>query len=310
MLKQLLVASVALAVSAGTASAQCTSIPNVFTAGGSVSAAAVNANFNYLASCFSTVGVVRSHLAGLTLSTAGSSTSLSVAVGQAADSTNANMMSLASALTKTTSGWAVGNSQGGLDSGTIAANTWYHVHLIKRTDGTVVDVLFSTSATAPTLPTNYSLSRRIGSAKTNGSSQWTPFVQYGDEFYWTTMVNGDVQVSNPGTSAVTRTLTLPIGISVMALIQVTTINVGAGGNVMAYFSDLATTDTASSSVAPQVSDLPFTATASANVQAAAARLYVRTNASAQVRTRLSFSDANCSLVINTLGWIDRRGRDN
>jgi hypothetical protein len=174
----------ALLMSAGPAAAQVTCSgtwpPATLTSGASASAADVMSNFTYLYNCLTgatvpSAPVPRSHLAGLTLSTMGSSSSLAVAVGQAADGTNADMMSLASALTKTTSAWTVGNNQGGLDSGTIAANSWYHVHLIKRTDGTVGDVLFSTSATAPTSPTNYSLFRRIGAARTNGSSQWTAF---------------------------------------------------------------------------------------------------------------------------------------
>ena len=46
------------------------------------------------------------------------------------------------------------------------ANTDYYVYLIKRVDTDVVDAIFSASATAPTLPTNYTLFRRIGSIST------------------------------------------------------------------------------------------------------------------------------------------------
>jgi hypothetical protein len=60
----------------------------------------------------------------------------------------------------------------------------YHAYLIKRPDTGVVDVLTSVSATAPTLPTNYMLFRRVGSMKTNGSFQWIKFIQQGNVFYW------------------------------------------------------------------------------------------------------------------------------
>src|SRR5215831_9378024 len=53
--------------------------------------------------------ILRSYLAGLTLSTAGSSATFSVAAGVAADSTNANMMTLAAAISKTTGAWVVGS---------------------------------------------------------------------------------------------------------------------------------------------------------------------------------------------------------
>ena len=65
-----------------------------------------------------------------------------IAAGVAADSTAAAMMSLASAYTKTTAAWAVGSTSGALDTGVIAASTWYHVYLIRRTDTGVVDVRF------------------------------------------------------------------------------------------------------------------------------------------------------------------------
>lgn len=56
----------------------------------------------------------RSYLAGLTLSTAGSSATFGISAGVAVDSTNAGFMSLASAYTKTTSAWAVGTATGAL----------------------------------------------------------------------------------------------------------------------------------------------------------------------------------------------------
>ena len=43
-------------------------------------------------------------------------------------------MTLAAAISKTTSAWAVGTGNGALDTGTIANSTWYHVYVIERTD--------------------------------------------------------------------------------------------------------------------------------------------------------------------------------
>ena len=129
--------------------------------------------------------LLRGYLNGLVLSTAGSSTTFSVASGVANDSTFADFMLLSSSINKTMSAWVVGTGNGALDTGTIAASTWYHVHLIKRTDTGVVDVLISLSATAPTLPSPYTLFRRIGSLFSNASSQWMGFTQNGDEFLFT-----------------------------------------------------------------------------------------------------------------------------
>src|SRR6185437_4291681 len=91
------------------------------------------------------------HIYGLSMSTAGSVTTFTVNGGVAADSTGVDALSLPSVYTKDANlSWAVGSGNGCLDTGNIAASTWYHVHLIKRTDTNVVDVLVSLSPTAPT----------------------------------------------------------------------------------------------------------------------------------------------------------------
>lgn len=50
---------------------------------------------------------------------------------------------------------------GGLDTGSEAASTWYHLWVIAKADGTK-SVIFSTSATAPTLPTGYTYKAYTG----------------------------------------------------------------------------------------------------------------------------------------------------
>jgi len=60
----------------------------------------------------------------------------------------------------------------GLDFGTLAINTWYHIYLIgDSTNISPLATVFSANASAPTYPTGYDISRRIGSMRTNGSSE-------------------------------------------------------------------------------------------------------------------------------------------
>lgn len=246
--------------------------------------------------------IPRGHLAGAALSTAGGSATMTVAAGQATDSTNAVVMSLASATGKTTSAWAVGTAAGGLDTGAIATGTWYHFYLIMRPDTGVVDVLFSTSASAPTMPANYSYKRRIGAGLTDGASQWTLFVQFGDTFNWASPPL-DINANNPGTNAVNRALSLPLGVNVKAMMNVgLLINAASVG---AYISPPDTTDLAASLTAAPLSTMSETV-ASANGTKYAE---VYTDTSRQVRSRITASDASTNLRIATLGWIDRRGRD-
>jgi hypothetical protein len=245
---------------------------------------------------FVPVAAFRNYLSGLIMSAAGSS--FSVDVGVACDSTNVDVLTLASLISKTTSAWAVGSTNGGLDTGTIAANTWYHVFLIKRPDAGVVDVLVSLSATAPTLPTSYTLFRRIGAMRTNASSQWTPFSQNGDEFLWLTPLN-DVNTNALGTAASLFTLTVPTGLNVNALISGLIFKSAAGAFVLISSPNAA-------DVAP-VSNSIFTTSQTQTNNYGPFIENVRTNFAGQIRARSD--SASVSLFITTKGYIDRRGRD-
>jgi hypothetical protein len=247
---------------------------------------------------------LRGWIAGLMLSTAGASASFGVAAGEAADSTTADLLQLASAYTKTTAAWAVGSGAGALDTGAIAAAAWYHVFLIKRVDTGVVDVLVSLSATAPTLPANYTLFRRIGSMLT-AASQWRKFVQGGDTFSWDVPV-ADVSALNPGTAAVTRTLSTPLGVRVEAITWVAfAANATTDNPAAILLSDLAVSDQA-----PSInlsSFMCYSSTVVIGNTGGVTRVF--TNTSSQIRSRLQISGTNTTLVITTFGWVDRRGKD-
>lgn len=251
--------------------------------------------------------LLRSYLAGLTLSTAGSSSSFGVAAGVAADSTNADIMVLSSALTKTTSAWAAGSGNGALDTGAIANSTWYHVHLIYSPTSGAVDALVSLSATAPTLPSGYTRFRRIGSMLTDASSHWTAFHQLGDEFLWDAAVASvPTQAYGAASSVALLTMTVPTGVQVWAQFEWALQESSGGGSGVLLSS-------------PDVSDqtpfiIGFTDYASVYSSATyiqAPYTILRTNTSGQIRARLSaYTGTASNWAFYTKGWIDRRGRDN
>lgn len=234
-------------------------------------------------------------LSGLELSTAGSSATFGIAAGAANDTTNATLMALTSAYTKTTSAWSVGSGNGALDTGTIATNTWYHVFLIARSDTGVVDVLVSTSVSSPTMPTNYDRKRRIGSMKTNGSSQWTKFSQTGDTFLLDTMVN--TTDGSLSTTATNYTTGAPTGVKTTALLRVGMLNSSASVYVVVSSPD--ESDQAASASTASISNPVAGVRASTTMQ-------VLTNTSAQVRGRSDTASTTISLT--TYGWIDSRGK--
>jgi hypothetical protein len=251
--------------------------------------------------------LLRGYLDGCILSTAGGSATMSISAGYATDSATAYLMNL-TAIAKTTSAWAVGNGTGGLDTGTIANSTWYHFYVIRRPDTGVVDVVFSTNATTPTLPTNYTQYRRIGSGLTNGSAQWTSFTQNGDEFWLNDPVQTAASGTNPGTASVSHTLTAPLGIVTTSIINASlTLTLGAGVDVIWYIRPLSATDTVPSLTTAPGAQLACALPAGSN-QYASAQLHIKTNTSSQIGARLNASAAGVGAYIQSVGWIDNRGR--
>jgi hypothetical protein len=239
---------------------------------------------------------IRGHIAGLILSNASgvSSGSMSISIGEAsADVAPYTIIPSTTVMTKTAAAWAAGTGNGGLDTGAIAANTWYYWYLIQRPDTGDVDFIFSLSSTAPNLPTNYSLKRRIGAMRTNSASQWPLFKQYGYRF----ILNApflDLSTTAGNTIPANVALTVPRIAGVRALFRAIVAH-GTGSNVAFYALDEA--DTAINA--------NFFISLSAALQGAG-HFEVTVNASAQIRYNCSV--ASTAVRISTYGWIDERGR--
>lgn len=150
---------------------------------------------------------------------------IDIAVGGAIDATGVYWMTLATAITKRLdAAWAVGTNQGGLDTGSIA-NVDYYKWLIARSDTGVVDVLFSASGTAPTMPGSYDYKRLIGYFRRTGAAI-LPFLTYeiaggGIEYRWVTALNSVNLANTLTTSRHTDALSVPLAFSVIAHVRVT-----------------------------------------------------------------------------------------
>src|SRR5260221_5524476 len=143
------------------------------------------------------------YIDGLILSNDGGTpnTKLDVAAGVCRDDTNPAAIVLNSGVVID----CATNGVNGLDTGALANNTWYHVFAILG--GVAPATLASTSASSPTLPAGYTLKRRIGSFRTDGSAHIIAFKQNGDEFIWST-VTLDVNGAATSTTAALNTLTV------------------------------------------------------------------------------------------------------
>jgi hypothetical protein len=250
--------------------------------------------------------VPRLAIQGLTYANGSDATNdIDIAVGGAMDATSVRMMVLESAITKRLdAAWAVGNNQGGLDTGSIADDDYY-IWLINRSDTNVTDVLFSASATAPTMPANYNYKRLIGWFK-RVSSAIVAFKTYetsggGLEYAWVTPTL-DIDDTGLTTARQLDAIKVPVGFSVVATINAGVENSATPAKVWIYNPDHA--DVAPGATSPGAAPLqnvPY------NVASNdwAFQLRVRTNTSGQIAARASAAVAQYSVVTLGFEWSRR-----
>lgn len=177
-----------------------------------------------------------------------------------------------------------------LDTGAKANNTWYHIFLIGKTDGTV-DLLASTSYASPTLPSGYTFKRRRGSIRTDGSGNIMGFLNTERKWFLKTPV---MDVS--GTITTTRgnhTLTVPSGLQTLVLVNIYAEHASAFPAI--YLSNPNLTDSAPSTTAAPLGVMRATSATSFLGQA-----WQLTDASSQISSRSENTSTTLRLV--TLGW--------
>jgi hypothetical protein len=235
-------------------------------------------------------------LSGMKLSNDGTTpnTKLDVAAGFCADDTNAFLIAGSAGVIDCAT---VGAN--GLDAGALANATWYHVYAISKAAGASPALLASTSASAPTLPDTYTLKRRLGSFKTDGSAHILAFTQNGDEFLWPVIVP-ELATTTAGTAATLLTLAgSPSGVKVSALLR------AAGSNASSFAVILSSPDENSAAVGAVTGNYSLVAP-SGSLVGAAGHFSLRTNTSGQIRYVASASSTTLQIV--SYGWTDTRGR--
>lgn len=192
--------------------------------------------------------------------------------------------------------WVEGNNLGGMATGVVANNTWYHLWAItKDSDGTE-DAVIDISSTGANVPALWTAERRIGSVLTDGSANIIQFVQDGDYFQWVGAIS-DVSVNNPGTGWDNRILSTPDAFKCLAQVV------------------MVVEDNGSSNGSASIGNPDQTQNASLRVgqwdttsQILSSFIQVMTNLSSQVMTNVSSSDANVAINLFTRGYIDFRGK--
>lgn len=135
-----------------------------------------------------------------------SGTTLTVSSGQARDSTNVNDIELEEAAILNA---AINGVPNALDTGALAANTLYYIHVIG--DSTLVNdaaSLLSASIDNPTLPFGYDMFRRVGVVKTSAGSALLDFTPSGNSTERNIWLGAEIQVLNVGIASAFTTINL------------------------------------------------------------------------------------------------------
>lgn len=244
--------------------------------------------------------VPRGHIDGLTLQTAGGDQVVHINPGEASDFGRTLIMRTGY-LRKTMSAWAAGDLAGGLDTGAVAADTWYTVYLIHNPTSGVTDACLTATSLSPTLPAGFTRYRRIGAVKTGvATTNIAAMVQVSDTVFWGTPPL-DIDTTSLSTTAVLYSLTVPPGVKVKAVLNAS--RFGGAGCVRLSSPD--ETDTAVAATLGASSPMPnFYADVSQS--STTARIELWTNTGKQIRARANTAS---TFRASTIGWIDQRGRD-
>ena len=122
---------------------------------------------------------------------------------------------VATALTKKLdASWVAGTNQGGLDTGSIAANTWYYCFAIYNPTTSTADSLFSASYSSPTLPSGYTKKEYRGAILTDASSNIRQFILNGKYYFFDQNIT-DMSSQTIGTSKTAISCSSPSQIEVL-----------------------------------------------------------------------------------------------
>jgi len=129
-------------------------------------------------------GLPKGYIAGLTLrNDTDADHDIEISVGVCRDDADTADAELTSALTKRIdAAWAVGDNNGGMATGTVAADTPYYVWIITKDSDGSVDAMFDIAAAGTNVPSGYTVHRRIGVISTDSSSNVHAFDQAGNIF--------------------------------------------------------------------------------------------------------------------------------
>lgn len=238
--------------------------------------------------------------------------------GSCRDSSDTDNGTLSSVLTKQMdSTWEAGNDAGGLaDALSITDTVTYHCFVLINPTTGATDAGFDTSVTATNLladtaviAAGHTKYLRVSSIMADSGTTIAEYHQVGPWFYLQEPIR-DVSSTDPGNGTQTVTLTIPDGISLVAMMTIALQDTSpASGDPLPA---ILVTPLDNSQFEPSLniyhskvwSDITKTEDAGAETF-----LLVATNTSAQVRVEMVNSNAGVTEFGVTFGWYDKAGRN-
>lgn len=191
--------------------------------------------------------------------------------------------------------FAAGTNQGGLDTGTKAADTTYHCFSIYNPTTGATDALFSTSLTSPALPAGFTKKKRVGSIITNASSDIIEEIRVGNQiFYKSPILDVNTTVN---TIRSLHTLTIPDGIECL-----TFLNLYRGSEASYYICSPEATDLAPSTTTSPLFSIGNIIGTGGDNEMGSSTFTVMSNTSRQIAARSN--GAASTLRCATLGYTD------
>ena len=221
-----------------------------------------------------------------------------VTAGQARSNTNTFNIDSTTSLTKAIDSSWVSGVGGGLDTGTVAVDTWYYAFAISRSDTSAVDAIFSTASSGPTFPsTAWDEARSLGAVLTDSTANIIAFTQYRDHFQWNDPPQ-DLALQPASTDKTTFDVTVPPGYRVEAHFVV---SVSDPGTANAFFGGENQTNV---DRVPNSTDSDLR-TSAGGTQGTMGYIKIVNNGQASYK----FDDPAGTVLLYTNGWWDPRGRD-
>lgn len=223
---------------------------------------------------------------------------IDIAAGECVDSEGDWWMELSATLTKQLdASWAEGDDAGGLFSGSKAADTTYHVFLIRQDVAGTIDAGFDTDPDAANIPSGWTAYRRLGAVITDGSSNILSFYQDGDVFRFSQPIEDRSAAAASNTNRNLFVVTAPPNTRVLLVLHYASASDGQYG----WIDSVNRTDAAASS-----SNYNMRITTPSQNVAHVVPFEIELDSSSQFAIRVNTTNMSYGWI--TEGWIDRRGR--